>query len=61
MCQSQVEKLAAGLNSLCGGPARLYEGTRGQIQGAIDALGKRAMQSGDIRKELEPFDPPLAL
>ena len=28
----------------------------GQIQGAIDSLVKRAIKSGDIRKDLEPFD-----
>ena len=33
-----------------------YEGSRGQIQGAIDSLVKRAIKSGDIRKDLEPFD-----
>jgi hypothetical protein len=27
-----------------------------QIQGAIDALVKRAIRSGDIRKNLDPFD-----
>jgi hypothetical protein len=34
----------------------LYEGSRAQIQGAIEALVKRAIQSGDIRKDLDPFD-----
>jgi AcrR family transcriptional regulator len=44
------------LNSLVGGPSKLYEGSRGQIQGAIDALVKRAIKSRDIRRDLEPFD-----
>jgi AcrR family transcriptional regulator len=48
--------IAPALNSFVGGPAKLYEGSRGQIQGAIDALVKRAIKSGDIRKDLEPFD-----
>jgi hypothetical protein len=39
-----------------GGPSKLYEGTRAQITGAIDALVKRAIKSGDIRKDLDPFD-----
>jgi hypothetical protein len=39
-----------------GGPAKLYEGSRAQIQGAIDALVPRAIRSGDIRKDLDPFD-----
>ena len=48
--------IAPALNTLVGGPARLYEGSRGQITGAIDALVKRAIQSGDIRTDLDPFD-----
>jgi AcrR family transcriptional regulator len=48
--------IAPALNTLVGGPSKLYEGSRGQIQGAIDALVKRAIESGDIRKDLEPFD-----
>ena len=48
--------IAPALNSVVGGPSRLYEGSRGQIQGAIDALVKRAIKSGDIRRDLDPFD-----
>jgi AcrR family transcriptional regulator len=48
--------IAPALNTLIGGPSKLYEASRAQIQGAIDALVKRAIQSGDIRKDLEPFD-----
>jgi len=48
--------IAPALNSLVGGPSKLYEGSRGQIQGAIDALVKRAIKSGEIRKDLVPFD-----
>jgi len=48
--------IAPALNSLVGGPTRLYEGSRSQVQGAIDALAKRAIQSGDIRSDLDPFD-----
>ena len=48
--------IAPALNTLVGGPSKLYEGSRGQIQGAIDSLVKRAIKSGDIRKDLEPFD-----
>jgi hypothetical protein len=39
-----------------GGPSKLYEGSRGQIRGAIDSLVNRAIKSGDIRRDLEPFD-----
>jgi AcrR family transcriptional regulator len=48
--------IAPALNSLVGGPSKLYEGSRSQIQGAIDSLVKRAIKTRDIRKDLEPFD-----
>ncbi len=48
--------IAPALNTFVGGPSKLYEGSRTQIQGAIDALVKRAIKNGDIRKDLEPFD-----
>ena len=48
--------IAPALNTLVGGPSKLYEGSRGQTQGAIDSLVKRAIKSGHIRKDLEPFD-----
>ena len=48
--------IAPALNTLVGGPSKLYEGSRGLTQGAIDNLVKRAIQSGDVRKDLEPFD-----
>src|SRR5579862_4451209 len=48
--------IAPALNTLVGGPSKLYEGSRGLIQEAIEALVKRAIQSGDVRKDLDPFD-----
>lgn len=48
--------IAPALNTLIGGPSKLYEGSRGQIQAAIDALVKRAIRSGDIRRDVESFD-----
>lgn len=48
--------IAPALNSIVGGASRLYEGNRDQIQGAIDALVKRAIRSGDLRRDLDPFD-----
>ena len=48
--------IAPALNTLVGGPSKLYDGSRGQIKGAIDALVARAIKSGDIRKHLEAFD-----
>jgi len=37
-------------------PSKLYEGSRSQIQGAIDSLVKRAIKSRNIHRDLEPFD-----
>jgi len=48
--------IAPALNTLVGGPSKLYESSRAQISGAIDALVERAVKSGDIRKDLDPFD-----
>ena len=48
--------IAPALNTYVGGPSKLYESSRTQISGAIDALVKRAIKSGDVRKYLEPFD-----
>ncbi|HWZ26190.1 MAG TPA: TetR/AcrR family transcriptional regulator [Verrucomicrobiae bacterium] len=48
--------IASALNSVGGGASRLYDSSRVQVSGAIDALVKTAMKSGDIRKDLEPFD-----
>ncbi len=48
--------IASALNSVVGGPSRLYDSSRLQVTGAIDALVKTAVKSGDIRKDLEPFD-----
>ncbi|MGB8968682.1 MAG: TetR/AcrR family transcriptional regulator [Candidatus Sulfotelmatobacter sp.] len=48
--------IASVLNSVVGGPSRLYDSSRVHITGAIGALVKSAVKSGDIRKDLEPFD-----
>jgi AcrR family transcriptional regulator len=48
--------IASALNSVVGGPSRLYDSSRVQISEAIDTLVKTAIKSGDIRKDLEPFD-----
>jgi AcrR family transcriptional regulator len=48
--------IAPALNTLVGGPSKVYEASRSQVQDAIDALVKRAIKSGDIRKDLDPFD-----
>src|ERR1700742_3965191 len=48
--------IAPALNTFVGGPSKLYESSRAQITGAIEALVKRAIKSGDVRKDLEAFD-----
>jgi AcrR family transcriptional regulator len=48
--------IAPALNAVVGGAAKLYEGSRAQMQGAVESLVNRAIKSGDIRKDLDPFD-----
>jgi AcrR family transcriptional regulator len=48
--------IAPALNSVVGGPSRLYEGSRSTIHDAIDGLVKRGKSSGDLRKDLDAFD-----
>src|ERR1700730_14993481 len=48
--------IASALNSVVGGSSRLCDASRAQVTGAINALVKTAMKSGDVRKDLEPFD-----
>jgi len=48
--------IAPALNSMVGGPSKIFEASHGQIWEAIRALVKRAVKSGDIRKDLDPID-----
>jgi AcrR family transcriptional regulator len=48
--------IAPALNSVVGGASKLYDGSREQIQEAIATLVKRAIKSGDIRRDLDAFD-----
>jgi AcrR family transcriptional regulator len=48
--------IAPALNSVAGGPSRLYEGSRSLVQGAIDELVKRAKKSGDVRRDVDASD-----
>ncbi len=48
--------IAPALNSVAGGPSRLYEGSRSLVQGAIDELVKRAKKSSDLRKDVDASD-----
>ena len=48
--------IAPALNALAGGPSKLFEASYAQVGEAIRALVKRAIKSGDIRKDLDPID-----
>jgi AcrR family transcriptional regulator len=48
--------IAPALNSIVGGPAGLYARSGDGIRLAITALVERAIASGDIRSDLDPFD-----
>lgn len=48
--------IAPALNSVAGGPSKIYEGSHGLVQTSIDTLVKRAIESGDIRRDIVPFD-----
>src|SRR5215472_13019830 len=47
---------APALNTLVGGPSKMFESSRVQVQNAMEALVKRAIKNGDIRKDLDPID-----
>src|ERR1700761_200295 len=48
--------IAPALNALLGGHSKVVEASYSQIWDAIRALVKRAIKSGDIRKDLDPID-----
>lgn len=48
--------IAPALNTLVGGASKVFEASYAQIWEAIRALVKRAIKSGDIRKDLDPID-----
>ncbi len=48
--------IAPALNSVVGGASKLYESSRALIQATVDALVKRAVKSGDMRKDIDPQD-----
>ena len=48
--------IAPALNTLVGGRSKVFEASYNQIWEAIRALVKRAIKSGDIRKDLDPID-----
>jgi AcrR family transcriptional regulator len=48
--------IAPVLNTLVGDPKKVFEASYAQIHEALHALVKRAIKSGDIRKDLDPID-----
>jgi AcrR family transcriptional regulator len=48
--------IAPALNTLMEGPSKVFESTGHLIKGAIHALVDRAIESGDIRADLDPLD-----
>ena len=48
--------IAPALHAAPGGASKLFDGTRAQLENAINSLVKRAIRNGDVRKDLEPFD-----
>lgn len=48
--------IAPVLNTLLGGASDVFESCHAQIWDAIRSLVKRAIKSGDIRKDLDPID-----
>lgn len=48
--------IAPALNAMVGGPSQLYATSRELVTAAIDSLVRRAVESGDIRPDLEPLD-----
>jgi len=48
--------IAPALNSVVGGPSRLYESSRSLIQGAMASLVRRAKTSGDLRRDADASD-----
>ena len=48
--------IAPALNALLGDPKKVFEASYARIRDAIRALVKRAIKSGDIRKDLDPLD-----
>ena len=48
--------IAPALNALVEGASKLYESSRSQIHGAMEALVKSAKRSGEIRREVESAD-----
>jgi AcrR family transcriptional regulator len=48
--------IAPALNTMVGGPSKIFETSGDLIKGAIQKLVSRAIKGGDIRPDLDPLD-----
>jgi AcrR family transcriptional regulator len=48
--------IAPALNTLVGGPSKLFESSGTKIKSAIGSLVERAIATGDIRADIDPLD-----
>jgi AcrR family transcriptional regulator len=48
--------IVSALNTLVCGNSKLFDASGAQIKGAIHALVRRAVESGDIRPDIDPLD-----
>lgn len=48
--------IAPALNALIDDPQKVYEASYGQVWGAVRSLVKRAIESGEIREDLDAID-----
>jgi AcrR family transcriptional regulator len=48
--------IAPAVNTLVGDPKKVFEASYAKVQEALRLLVKRAIQSGDIREDLDPLD-----
>ena len=48
--------IAPALNTLIGDHKKVFEASYAQVHEAIRGLAKRAVKSGDVRKDLDPMD-----
>ena len=48
--------IAPAVNTLVGDPKKVFESSYAQVHKALRSLVKRAVRSGDVRKDLDPLD-----
>lgn len=48
--------IAPALNSVAGGPSRIYDGSRSLVQGALEELVNGAKKSGHVRRDINASD-----